>query len=127
MKDPDRLLAAYDDPHGVTAAFNRNVLAVLNRELDADFALDRFAHVATWDAPNEWIEMRLRSRCEQTVTIGGLGLTVHFAAGEDVRTEISAKFRRDGVEAELAAAGLEAVAWYGDPAGDFALSLSRAV
>lgn len=127
VKDTGRLLAAYDDPHGVTAAFNRNVLAVLNRELAADFALRRFAHVAAWDAANEWVEMRLRSRCDQEVTVGDLGLTVSFAAGEEIRTEISAKFRRDGIEAELAAAGLTPVAWCGDAAGDFALSVSRAV
>jgi L-histidine N-alpha-methyltransferase len=125
VKDEARLVAAYDDAAGVTAEFNRNVLHVLNRELDADFAPDRFAHVAVWDRDNEWIEMRLRSVGDQRVTVGGLGLTVDFADGEEMRTEISAKFRRTGVETELAKAGLELVCWWTDPDGDFALSLAR--
>lgn len=124
VKDPARLIAAYDDAAGVTAAFNRNVLAVLNRELGAAFVPDAFAHVAVWDATNEWIEMRLRSLANQVVPLTALGLTVRFAAGEEMRTEISAKFRRAGVEAELAAAGLRLTHWWTDPAGDFALSLS---
>jgi L-histidine N-alpha-methyltransferase len=124
VKDADRLRAAYDDAAGVTAAFNRNVLHVLNRELDADFDPDAFAHVAHWDAEREWIEMRLRSDNAQTATIAALGLVVQFTAGEELRTEISAKFRRAGVETELAAAGLELDEWWTDPAGDFALSLS---
>jgi L-histidine N-alpha-methyltransferase len=124
VKDPGRLLAAYDDAAGVTAEFNRNVLAVINRELHADFDLGAFDHVAAWDPDAEWIEMRLRSRRAQTVTVDDLDLTVRFAAGEEMRTEISAKFRRDGVGRELAAAGFEVVQWWTDPAGDFALSLS---
>ncbi|HYV59269.1 MAG TPA: L-histidine N(alpha)-methyltransferase [Acidimicrobiia bacterium] len=124
VKDARRLEAAYDDAAGVTAAFNRNVLSVLNRELDADFAPDRFEHVARWDATEEWIEMRLRSRDDQTVRVAELDLDVEFAVGEEMRTEISAKFRRDRVEAELAAAGLALVAWWTDPGDDFALSLS---
>jgi L-histidine N-alpha-methyltransferase len=126
VKDVDRLLAAYDDAAGVTAEFNRNVLRVLNRELDADFEPERFQHVACFDTDAEWIEMRLRSTTAQTVTIRGLDLTVAFAAGEDLRTEISAKFRRERVERELAAAGLELAAWWTDPADDFAVSLSFA-
>jgi L-histidine Nalpha-methyltransferase len=125
VKDPGRLEAAYDDLDGVTAAFNRNVLHVLNRELDADFAPDRFAHVARWDADNEWIEMRLRAHGTQHVRLATLDLGVEFADGEEMRTEISSKFRREGVERELAAAGLELAHWWTDPAGDFALSLSR--
>jgi L-histidine Nalpha-methyltransferase len=124
VKAPDRLVRAYDDPAGVTAAFNRNVLAVLDRELKADFDLEAFDHVALWDAAHEWIEMRLRSRVDQTVTVGALDLEVAFAAGEDLRTEVSAKFRRAGVAAELAAAGLAMTHWWTDPAGDFGLSLS---
>jgi L-histidine Nalpha-methyltransferase len=124
VKDPGRLVRAYDDAAGVTAAFNRNVLAVLDRELKADFDLDAFDHVALWDAENEWIEMRLRSRIEQVVSVGALELEVPFAAGEDLRTEISAKFRRERVEAELAAAGLRMTHWWTDPDGDFGLSLS---
>jgi L-histidine N-alpha-methyltransferase len=124
MKDIDRLEAAYDDTAGVTAAFNLNVLRVMNRELDADFDVEQFTHVARFDRDHEWIEMRLRARQAQRVHVGGLGLTVDFAAGEEVRTEISAKFRRTGVEAELAEAGLRVDRWMTDPAGDFALSLS---
>jgi L-histidine N-alpha-methyltransferase len=124
VKDPGRLVRAYDDDDGVTAAFNRNVLAVLDRELGADFDLDAFDHVALWDPEHEWIEMRLRSRVDQVVSVADLGLEVPFAAGEDLRTEISAKFRRERVEAELAAAGLAMTHWWTDPAGDFGLSLS---
>jgi L-histidine N-alpha-methyltransferase len=124
VKDTRRLEAAYDDSAGVTAAFNRNVLSVLNRELAADFVPDRFAHVARWNPAEEWIEMRLRSLGTQTVHVDGLDLEVAFADGEEMRTEISAKFRRERVEAELAAAGLALAAWWTDPGGDFALSLS---
>jgi L-histidine N-alpha-methyltransferase len=124
VKDPDRLEAAYDDAAGVTAAFNRNVLSVLNRELGADFAPERFEHVARWRPDEEWIEMRLRSVAAQTARVPDLDLEVGFDAGEEMRTEISAKFRRERVEAELAAAGLGVTEWWTDPAGDFALSLS---
>jgi L-histidine N-alpha-methyltransferase len=124
VKDPTRLVRAYDDAAGVTAAFNRNVLAVLNRELKADFDLDAFDHVALYVAAHEWIEMRLRSRTAQTVSVAALDLEVPFAAGEDLRTEISAKFRRAGVERELARAGLRMTHWWTDPASDFAVSLS---
>ena len=108
VKDVGRLEAAYDDSAGVTAAFNRNVLHRLNRELDADFVPDRFEHVALFDTEREWIEMRLRSTVDQVVTIAGLDLTVRFAAGEEMRTEISAKFRPDGLTGELTVAGLRA-------------------
>lgn len=127
VKDPGRLLRAYDDAAGVTAEFNRNVLHVINRELDADFDPDAFAHVALWDAQEEWIEMRLRSTRDQAVRIGGLDLEVSFAAGEEMRTEISAKFRRERLEAELGAAGLSITEFWTDPAGDFSLSLARPV
>ena len=125
VKDPRVLVAAYDDSAGVTAEFNKNVLAVLNTALGADFDLDAFEHVAVWDPAAEWIEMRLRSLADQQVHLPGIGMTVHFSAGEQMRTEVSAKFRRDGVTAELAAAGLELVHWWTDPQGRFALSLSR--
>ncbi|MBQ0826077.1 L-histidine N(alpha)-methyltransferase [Streptomyces tagetis] len=124
VKDPGVLVRAYDDAAGVTAAFDKNVLAVVNRELGADFVLDAFDHVALWDAGREWIEMRLRARTAQTVKVGALGLAVHFAAGEELRTEVSAKFRREGVGAELAEAGLELFHWWTDGEGRFALSLS---
>jgi len=124
VKDPAVLVAAYDDSAGVTAAFNRNVLSVLNAELGADFDLDNFEHVALWDAGHEWIEMRLRSTAAQRVRIRDLGLTVEFGDGEEMRTEISAKFRRDGVRAELAAAGLAMRDWWTDANGQFGLSLA---
>ena len=127
VKDPATLVAAYDDDAGVTAAFNKNVLSVLNRELGADFDLDAFEHVAVWDSASEWIEMRLRSLTSQTVKIGGLGMDVTFAEGEEMRTEVSAKFREEGVRAELARAGLRMRSWWTDPQGRFALSLSSAV
>jgi L-histidine Nalpha-methyltransferase len=126
VKAPDRLVAAYDDSAGVTAAFNRNLLTVLNRELGADFDLRGFAHVAHWDAENRWIEMRLRAVKAQTVRLSALDLTVQFAADEEMRTEISAKFDRAGVERELAATGWRLAQWWTDPAGDFALSLAVA-
>jgi len=126
VKDERVLVRAYDDAAGVTAAFNKNVLTVVNRELDADFHADAFDHVALWDAENEWIEMRLRSRAEQTVKIPALDLAVDFGAGEELRTEISAKFRKEGVRAELSTAGLELAHWWMDDEGRFALSLSVA-
>ncbi|NUS77145.1 MAG: L-histidine N(alpha)-methyltransferase [Streptomyces sp.] len=125
VKDEEVLVRAYDDAAGVTAAFNKNVLAVVDRELDADFDPAAFDHVALWDARNEWIEMRLRSRTAQTVKIPALDLAVDFAAGEELRTEISAKFRKEGVRSELSAAGLELSHWWTDEEGRFALSLSR--
>ncbi|MGV9559269.1 L-histidine N(alpha)-methyltransferase [Streptomyces sp. NPDC003401] len=124
VKDEGVLVRAYDDAAGVTAAFNKNVLAVVNRELGADFDPDAFDHVALWDARNEWIEMRLRSRTAQTVKLPALDLAVDFAAGEELRTEISAKFREAGVRAELSAAGMELSRWWTDREGRFALSLS---
>ncbi|MGH3303859.1 MAG: L-histidine N(alpha)-methyltransferase [Streptosporangiaceae bacterium] len=125
VKDAGRLLRAYDDAAGVTAEFNRNVLSVVNRELGADFRPHAFRHVALWDATNEWIEMRLRADGEQLVTISDLDLTVNFTAGEELRTEISAKFRSDGLRAELAAAGLETVRFWTDQNGDFGLTFAR--
>jgi L-histidine Nalpha-methyltransferase len=124
VKDVDRLVRAYDDRTGVTAKFNRNVLAVVNRELDADFDLDAFEHVARWNVGEERIEMWLRASSPQRVQIAALDLTVDFAAGEEMLTEVSCKFRPDGVEAELAAAGLRRTHWWTDPAADFGLSLS---
>ncbi|MBC7271908.1 MAG: L-histidine N(alpha)-methyltransferase [Streptomyces sp.] len=124
VKDEGVLVRAYDDAAGVTAAFNKNVLTVVNRELGADFDPGAFDHVALWDAEREWIEMRLRSRGGQTVKIPALDLAVDFADGEELRTEVSAKFRKEGVRAELAAAGLELAHWWTDAEGRFALSLS---
>ncbi|MEU2267038.1 L-histidine N(alpha)-methyltransferase [Streptomyces olindensis] len=126
VKDEEVLVRAYDDAAGVTAAFNKNVLTVINRELGADFEPGAFDHVALWDAEHEWIEMRLRSRTAQTVKVPALDLAVDFAAGEELRTEVSAKFRQEGVRAELFAAGLDLAHWWTDGAGRFALSLSVA-
>jgi L-histidine N-alpha-methyltransferase len=124
VKDENVLVRAYDDAAGVTAEFNKNVLTVVNRELGADFDPGAFDHVALWDAENEWIEMRLRSRARQEVRIEALKMTVRFADSEELRTEISAKFRAAGVTRELAAAGLHLTGWWTDPAGDFALSMA---
>ena len=125
VKDAGRLVTAYDDPSGVTAAFNLNVLHVVNRELGADFDVDAFTHVAVWNAEAEWIEMRLRAERDMTVHVPSLDLEVPLEAGEEILTEVSAKFRRDGIGTELTRAGFEVVEWWTDPAGDFALSLSR--
>lgn len=124
VKDEAVLVAAYDDAAGVTAEFNKNVLNVVDRELGADFDPDAFDHVALWNAESEWIEMRLRSRTAQTVKVPALDLAVDFAAGEELRTEVSAKFRKAGVRAELASAGLELTHWWTDEQDRFALSLS---
>ncbi|MGP3757097.1 L-histidine N(alpha)-methyltransferase [Streptomyces sp. IBSNAI001] len=126
VKDEATLVAAYDDAAGVTAAFDKNVLAVVNRELGADFPLDAFDHVALWDPDHEWIEMRLRARRALTVKIRELDLVVQFEEGEELRTEISAKFREERVRDELAAAGLRLDQWWTDAAGRFALSLATA-
>ena len=124
VKDPAVIEAAYDDSAGVTAEFNRNVLHVINRELDADFSPEAFEHIAFFDRKHEWIEMRLRSQRPCSVLVGDLGLRVDFAAGEELRTEISAKFTRARVEEDFHAAGLELDAWYTDPDELFALSLA---
>ncbi len=124
VKDPAVIEAAYDDSQGITAAFNRNVLHVVNRELDADFSPEEFEHIAFFDRRHEWVEMRLRARRPCSVLVGELDLRVEFAAGEELRTEISAKFTRTRLEADLAAAGLALDRWYSDPDELFALSLA---
>jgi L-histidine Nalpha-methyltransferase len=124
VKDPAVIEAAYDDSAGVTAEFNRNVLHVINRELDADFSPDGFEHIAFFDRRHEWVEMRLRARRPCTVLVADLGLRVDFAAGEELRTEISAKFTRARVQADFEAAGLRIDRWYTDPDELFALSLA---
>ncbi|GAA3076426.1 L-histidine N(alpha)-methyltransferase [Streptosporangium carneum] len=126
VKDTGRLVAAYDDAAGVTAAFNRNVLHVINRQLDADFEPDAFEHVALYDMRNDWIEMRLRATRAMHVRLDDLDLSVSFAAGEEMRTEISAKFRREGLHRELVAAGFTPTFHYTDPTGDFSLVLAHA-
>ncbi|WP_435597309.1 L-histidine N(alpha)-methyltransferase [Streptomyces anulatus] len=127
VKDEATLVAAYDDAAGVTAAFNRNVLNVVNRELGADFPLDDFDHLAVWNPRDRWIEMRLRARRALSVKIRELDLVVPFEAGEELRTEVSAKFRQEDVREELSAAGMRLTQWWTDSAGRFALSLATAV
>ena len=123
VKEAAVIEAAYNDDAGVTAEFNRNVLHAINRELEADFDPDAFEHVAFFDSKNEWVEMRLRAQSDQQVTITGAGLTVDIAEGEDIRTEISAKFTPERIAAELDAAGFELKHFYTD--GLFGLSLAR--
>jgi L-histidine Nalpha-methyltransferase len=124
VKDPASLVAAYDDSAGVTAEFNRNVLRRLNNELGANFDLERFQHVALWNAGQRWIEMRLRSLSSQRVHIAALDLDVDFADGEEILTEISAKFTPDGIADELAAAGMSVRDAWTDPNDDFQLTLA---
>ena len=125
VKDVDRIVAAYDDPPGVTAAFNRNVLRVVNRELGADFDVERFAHVARWNAEEEWIEMRLRADGPQVVHVADLDLTVQFEAGEELLTEISAKFTPERVRNELEAANFVIDGSWGAEDGEFLLTLAH--
>lgn len=125
VKDVDRLLAAYDDPIGVTAAFDRNVLAVLNRELGADLDLRRWRHEARWDPERERIEMHLVSDGAQTVHVPGADLTFAVADGESIQTEISAKFRVEGLAAVLEKAGFGPPTTWTDDHGDFALTLAE--
>jgi L-histidine Nalpha-methyltransferase len=125
VKPVDRLIAAYDDAAGVTAAFNRNLLTMLNRELGANFEVELFAHRAVWDPENSWIEMRLLATAAMTVKLPEIDLVVDFAAGEQMRTEISTKFTPQGVAADLARAGLAVTDTWHDPAGDYLLTLAR--
>jgi L-histidine N-alpha-methyltransferase len=124
VKDATRLEAAYDDAQGVTADFDKNVLRVLARELGADVDVDAFRHVAVWNEREEWVEMRLRSLRAQTLRFDSLDLSVDLAEGEEVRTEVSAKFREQRVRDEVAAAGLSLRHWWTDEDGDFGVSLS---
>jgi L-histidine N-alpha-methyltransferase len=126
VKDRETLETAYNDPHGVTAEFNKNVLSVLNRELGADFDRNAFEHVARWDPENLWVDIRLRSLADQVVKVSALDMLVPFAAGEEMRTEISTKFLRPGLEGIYAEAGLELTDWWTDSDGLYALSLARA-
>jgi L-histidine Nalpha-methyltransferase len=125
VKDRSRLVAAYDDAAGVTAAFNRNVLRVLNQQLDGDFNPDRFRHVALWNEDEQWIEMRLRAEEATEVSLAGAGITVHFDEGEDLLTEISAKFTPERVEHELTQAGFAVAGMWGADEGEFLLTLAH--
>ena len=124
IKERARLEAAYNDSAGVTAEFNKNVLAVLNDQLGADFDLDAFEHVARYDEEAERMDIRLCSLVDQDVRLTGLDLEIHFAAGEEMRTEISAKFTQERIAAAYDGAGLELRGWFTDRAGDYALSLA---
>lgn len=124
VKDPARLEAAYNDSRGVTERFVRNGLDVVNRELDAEFHQERFAFVARWDEGNEWMDIGFHARDAHDVAIRKLETVASFAAGEQLRFEISAKFRRDAVVAELEAAGMSVDEWWTDRSADFALVLA---
>jgi L-histidine Nalpha-methyltransferase len=125
VKDREVLEAAYNDAAGVTAEFNKNVLYVLNRELEADLDPKQFEHVAFWDADNEWMDIRLRSLAEQFSDVRALDMRVHFSRNEEIRTEVSTKFTHERLESSYAAAGLELTDWWTDPDELFALSLAR--
>jgi L-histidine N-alpha-methyltransferase len=124
VKDADRLISAYDDSQGVTAAFVTNCLRVVNRELGADFDLDAFSYVPFWDPHMERMDLRVRAEMPQRVTIPGAGLSFDLASGEEIRVEISTKFRLEGIAAELVAAGFTVAEAWTDHAGDFALTLA---
>ena len=127
VKDPAELMLAYDDPAGVSTAFNKNLLAVLNAQVGADFDLDTFDYIVTWDDEAERLAMWEESRIDQAVRLSEIDLSVKLAAGERIWTAISTKFRRDGIEAELDHAGFSPQRWWTDPDGRYALSLSRLV
>lgn len=122
VKDPARLVAAYDDPGGVTERFARNALVHANRELGAGFDQARFTYEAHWDPEREWMDIGFRAREAHTIAVRAFDRDLHFAAGEWLRIEVSAKFRRERVERELAAAGLHLDDWWTDPTGDFAVA-----
>jgi L-histidine N-alpha-methyltransferase len=124
VKDVAALEAAYNDDAGVTAEFNLNVLRVLNRELGADFDESEFEHVARFDPEQSWVEMSLRSRSDQVVSVPGAGIVVELEAGERIRTEISTKFKLDALSRELAAAGFATEAFWTDPLGHFGVTLA---
>jgi L-histidine N-alpha-methyltransferase len=125
VKEPSVIEAAYNDSAGITAEFNLNVLHVLNRELGADFDPEAFEHRAFWDDGNRWVDIRLRSLAEQVAWIEDVGMEVQFEPGEEMRTEISAKFTRSQLERTYSRVGLELEEWWTDPEGNFALSLAR--
>ena len=124
VKSEADLISAYDDSRGVTADFNRNVLARINNELDADFDLDSFRHEARWNAAEQRIEMHLRSERGQTVTIPAADLTARFERGETLRTEVCVKYTRESLEGLLREEGIDPVAWFTDSAQRFGLLLA---
>lgn len=127
VKDPARLVAAYDDAAGVTADFNRNVLHVLNEQLGGDFDPELFRHVALWNESEQWIEMRLRATASNEVSLNEAGITVHFDQGEDILTEISSKFTPERIEGELVDAGFVVDGMWGADDGEFLLTLAHPI
>jgi L-histidine Nalpha-methyltransferase len=127
VKSADRLIAAYDDPGGITARFVKNCLHVLNDRLDADFDLASFTYVPFWDPRMERMDLRLRAEMPQHVSIPGAGISLDLASGEEIRVEISTKFRLEGIAAELGAAGFEVDRSLTDDEAEFALTLARRV
>lgn len=125
VKDRQRLEAAYDDSAGVTAAFNRNVLAVLNQRFGTDFDPDAFEHVAVWNPDGRWIEMRLRAVRSQTVRMPGDDRVLELEAGDEIRTEVSRKFTRGSFENALQGGGLALDRWWTDGDELFALALAK--
>ena len=125
VKNVETLLAAYDDSAGVTEAFNKNILHVVNRELDADFPVDDFAYSATWDAEAECVTMGLVAQHDLVVTIGALSMRVEFEAGELLHNEVSCKFRRETIATQLEAAGLAITDWWSDDQQRFAMAMAR--
>jgi L-histidine N-alpha-methyltransferase len=123
VKPVDRLVDAYDDPQGVTAEFTRNVLHVLNRELDGDFDVAAFDHVALWD-PSQRMDLRLRVNGDHTVMVGDIDMQLDLHDGEEVRIEISTKFRIPSITTELADAGFTTRQVWTDPPGDVAVLLA---
>jgi L-histidine N-alpha-methyltransferase len=123
-KEPSVLVQAYNDTQGITAEFNLNALRVLNRHFDGNFDLDAFSHAANWNPADQWIEMHLQSRIQQSVRLATLDIEVDFVVGEEMRTEISTKFQRRGLEGELVSAGFDPMEWWTDHAGRYAVSLS---
>jgi L-histidine Nalpha-methyltransferase len=125
IKPIDRIVAAYDDPHGLTDAFIRNALHAINRELDGDFDVGNFEYVPFWDGREHRVDLRLRACDPEVAHIGALDLDVTFEAGEELRVEISTKFDRESIGSELGAADFTAPEFLTDAAGDFALVLAR--
>lgn len=127
VKDPEVILAAYNDAAGVTAEFNRNVLYVLNHRLDADFEPDNFEHIALWDNDTATIEMRLRAMKPMSVDLSALSLDISFTVGEEIHTGISTKFQRGELENQLQATGFEPVRCWTDANDYMGVFLARAV
>lgn len=125
VKDEARLHAAYNDAAGVTAAFNRNVLSVVNAGLGADFDPEHFEHVAFYDRKRAWIEMRLRATRTMRVRVPAADLELCFNSGDEIRTELSCKYTRESFRARLAGTGLEIEEWFTDPEELFASVLLR--